>query len=831
MSTKIVPSPEEHLGFKVGTDRRLADWPAIVEYFRKVAAASDRVRVEDLGETTEGNPFILATVSSPENLMHLDKFREIQSRLNNPAGVTPEEAESLVKEGKTVVLITCSIHSTEVGGSQMSMELLHSLASGDDPGVREVLDNVVLLLVPSLNPDGNRMVVDWYNRHLNTPYEGTSPPYVYHKYAGHDNNRDWFMFTLKETRMTVEKIHNVWHPQIVYDIHQMGQKGPRLYVPPFIDPIEPNVDPVLQSGVNFMGISMADALAVEGKRGVTVGWEFDGWTPARAYQHYHGGIRILSEAASVDIASPITIKAEELKGERGFKPLESRWTHPMPWRGGRWTLRDIVDYEFTAARACLRNAARYRERWLRGSLEIGRRALSPEDGPHAFLVPPAQRDPGAVYEMLEVLRLGDVEVHEASEPFTADGVEYPAGTRVILVAQPFGRFARTMLERQVYPDLRENPGDAPKVPYDVTAHTLGFAMGVEVVQVREAFKADLRQVKATTRPVGAIHGEGKAFYMFPAELNASAKAANLLLAKGFRVFRTCDWERAHEREFKPGAFVVEEGKGLAKALKEASRLGVDFFGVDDLPEAAFEVLKPRVGVYRAWMPNADEAWLRMVLEEYGFDYVSLTPQEVRQGGLSEHVDVLIFPDLSRDAIVEGMKGMREASPERYEPMYRIGLGEEGNKEVLRFLEEGGCVVTLNHACSYPLRDLQAPAENPLEGLKEQELYIPGSILRVNVDETHPLGFGFDREASVIFLTSPAFKVKEGYAVAKYPESNPLLSGWILGEKLLHGLAAAAELPAGRGMIVLLGFPPHFRNQYRSTFKMLFNAIYYGASGA
>jgi hypothetical protein len=617
----------------------------------------------------------------------------------------------------------------------------------------------------------------------------------------------------------------------VYDIHQMGQKGPRLYVPPFIDPIDPNVDPALQSGVNFMGISMADALALEGKRGVTVGWEFDGWTPARAYQHYHGGIRILSEAASVDIASPVTIKAEELQGERGFKPLENRWTHTMPWKGGRWTLRDIIDYELTAATACLRNAAKYRERWLRSSLEIGRRALNPDGGPYAFLLPPAQRDPGAATELLEVLRLGDVEVHEASETFNADGIEYPAGTKVVLVAQPFGRFAKTMLERQVYPDLRENPGDAPKVPYDVTAHTLGLAMGVEIVQVKDAFQANLRQIETLERPVGAVHGEAEPFYIFSPELNASVKAANLLLAKGFRVSRTSDWEQVQDREFKPGAFVVEGGEGLAKAMKEASRLGVDFYGVEDLPEVAFEVLKPRVGVYKAWLPNADEGWLRMVLEEYGFDYLSLTPQDVRQGKLSERVDVLIFPDLTRDTIVDGMKGLKQATPERYEPMYRIGLGEEGNKEVLRFLEDGGCVITLNHACSYPIKDLQAPAENPLEGLKEQELYIPGSILSVNVDETHPLGFGFDREASVMFLHSPAFKVKEGYAAAKYPESNPLLSGWILGEKLLHGLAAAAEVPAGRGMIILLGFPPHFRNQYRSTFKMLFNAIYYGASGA
>ncbi|MCX6642423.1 MAG: M14 family metallopeptidase, partial [Candidatus Bathyarchaeota archaeon] len=280
MPNSRAPSPKDHLGFNVGDDRKLADWPEIVEYFQKIANTSDRVTIEDLGKTTEGNSFIVATVTSPQNHNNLEKLRKTQLRLLDPEGLKPEEAEKLIAEGRTIAIISCSIHSTEVGGSQMSMELLHRLSTGTDAEVEEILDNVILLIVPSLNPDGNRMVYDWYQKHLGTPYEGTSPPWLYHKYAGHDNNRDWFMFTLPETRMTVEKIHNRWHPQIVYDIHQMGKKGPRFYVPPYIDPIDPNVDPVIASGCSYMGLAMADALAVANKKGVTVAWEFDAWTPA-----------------------------------------------------------------------------------------------------------------------------------------------------------------------------------------------------------------------------------------------------------------------------------------------------------------------------------------------------------------------------------------------------------------------------------------------------------------------------------------------------------------------------------------------------------------------
>ena len=448
MASKII-SPEEHLGYRVGADRKLADWPEIFEYFKKLGGASPKVVVEDLGETTEGNPFILATITSEENHAKIDELRETQLRLSDPTDLSEEDASRLIETGKTVVLITCSIHSTEVGGSQMSMELAHRLASDDGEEVREILENTVFLLVPSLNPDGNRLVVEWYERYLDTKYEGSNPPYVYHKYAGHDNNRDWYMFTLKETQLAISKVHNVWHPQIVYDIHQMGRYGPRFYVPPFTDPYEPNIDPVLTSGVNFMGSSMADALAREGKEGVSTHWVFDAWTPARAYQHYHGGIRILSEAASVKIATPIEIEQDEMSEARGFKPHDARWNHPMPWKGGKWTLRDIVEYEYTAAFACLQTAAKFRRRWLTGTYEIGKRALHPQNGPYAFIIPTGQRDPGAVSQLIWVLRMGDITIDKAVSSFTADGVEYSAGSYVVRFAQPYGGFAKTLLENQV----------------------------------------------------------------------------------------------------------------------------------------------------------------------------------------------------------------------------------------------------------------------------------------------------------------------------------------------------------------------------------------------
>ncbi|HKS40847.1 MAG TPA: M14 metallopeptidase family protein, partial [Blastocatellia bacterium] len=362
-----VPAPIDELGFTPGDDRKLASWQQIATYFTRLDRASNRVVVEDLGKTTLGRPFLVATISSPANLARLDHFKEIQRKLADPRLInsSDSEAEKLIAEGRTIVLITCGIHSTEVGGNLVSMNIAYHLASDDSPETREILDRCIVLLVPSLNPDGVDIVKNWYDKTLGTPAEGTSPPELYHHYTGHDNNRDWYAFTQVETQMTVDKIHNVWRPQIVHDIHQQGETGSRFFIPPYTEPWEPNVPPLIQAGVNFMGSSMAWELAAEGKAGVVINGVYDAWTPARAYQHYHGGIRILSETASARIASPTNVPFERLTPQIGVNPKVRSWNFPLVWQGGDWKLANIVDYMKSGALALLRNAARYRERWLR----------------------------------------------------------------------------------------------------------------------------------------------------------------------------------------------------------------------------------------------------------------------------------------------------------------------------------------------------------------------------------------------------------------------------------------------------------------------------------
>lgn len=477
------PSPDSVLGFVVGSDRRLADWEEIAGYMDLLARSSPRVRVDTLGETTLGRPFIALTISSAENLRRLDRYLEIQRKLADPRRLSSEaEAEELIGEGRAVVLITGGIHSTEVGGYQVPMRIAYRLAAGQDEATRLILDRVILLLVPSLNPDGSQAVVDWYESTLGAAWEGASPPFLYHHYVGHDNNRDWYAFTQKETRLAVTRLHNVWHPQIVHDIHQMGATGPRFFVPPWTDPIEPNVDPLLVAGINALGTAMAWEMYSQSKQGIVVNAIYDAWTPARSYQHYHGGVRILTETASARLATPIEVPFDSLDRRRGVDSRVASWRFPDPWPGGVWRLADIVDYMESGAWALLRQAALYRERWLRSFYLVGLRTIGGREGwPRAFIIPAEGQNPDGLADLLRILVTGDVEVRRAREAFVVRGRRFAAGSYVVPMAQPYSGFAKTLLEVQRYPALEEYPGGPLRPPYDVTAHTLPLLMGVEVV--------------------------------------------------------------------------------------------------------------------------------------------------------------------------------------------------------------------------------------------------------------------------------------------------------------------------------------------------------------
>jgi len=487
-----VPTPMSHFGFEPGESRKMANWDELTAYYEKLAASSARITVDTLGPTTDGRPFVMLTITSPENHARLDELHDIQMKLADPRRIADEaELERLIGEGKTVVLITHGIHATEVGGGQTAARLAYRMAASPDAGIQDILDNVIFLQVPSLNPDGLQWVAEWYNQWVGTEFEAAPLPWLYHFYVGHDNNRDWFTFAQVETQHTVIQAHNAWHPQIVHDIHQMGGSGARIFFPPYINPIDKNVDPAIVTAVNQLGSYMAAELTAQGKKGVVINAIYDGFHPGRQYQHYHAGARILSETASARLASPATVDPESIGGGREYDAARSSNNYPWPWEGGEWGLPDIVNYMESGALALLTNAARNREYWLRNFYAINKRAVDGwEDWPEAWVIP-ADQEPKGLNYALRILAMGDVEVRRALDPFRANGKTFQPGTYVIPMDQPYGSFVQTLLQPQDYPDLREYPGGPPKRPYDVTAHTLPLLMGFEAQPLDYAAESQL----------------------------------------------------------------------------------------------------------------------------------------------------------------------------------------------------------------------------------------------------------------------------------------------------------------------------------------------------
>lgn len=777
------PVPDQFFGHRMGGDKTTLEWARVVEYFKQLDAASPRVQVVEFGKSTEGRPLIAAYVSSPATLGRLEQYRQIQKRLADPRKLSSAEASKLIAEGKTIVLITCSIHATEVASSHAAVEFAHRLATSNAPAVRNILDNTIVILAPSINPDGLDLVGSWYRKTLGTPYEGTSPPELYQKYVGHDNNRDWYIFSQAETRAIVSQLHNRWHPQIVYDLHQMGPTAARIWVPPFMDPIEPNVDPLIIQQANMLGATMAADLTASGRQGVAVNAMYDFWTPARHYQSYHGGIRILTESASVRIATPVTVKPDQLStSSQGYNARERTWNHIEPWQGGPWRLRDIVDDQLVAIESLLTVAANRRAAFLRNFHTMLARAAA-RTSPSAFILPAAQTDPGAAKQLLETLAFGAVEIERATAEFTAQGKTYPAGSYVVRMTQPFSPFAKTLLEKQDYPDLRLYPGGPPKRPYDVTAHTLPLLMGVEVDQINS-------ELAARTEPARTFDftSPAAAPAILPASDSTSWREVNAAWKAGRPVYRNPT----------TGAFSIGRAQPGFQPLR-----------------------KPRVALYQSHIPSMDEGWTRWILEQFGWDYSRLPNARIRQGRLRDGFDVIVFPDQTSQSIHNGYRqGSMPAE-------YLGGLGPEGAAALKEFAESGGKLVFLNDSSEYAIEHLALPARNILSGVTSRDFYCPGSLLNVETGASSPLTLGLPREFTVWMESSPAFEPAPGLrTIARYKPSGILASGWLLGEKYIAGKSALADVAIGSGHAFLFGFRPQYRAQSYLTLKLLFNALVY-----
>lgn len=500
--------PTAHLGFRPGADRRVADWAQVTTYLDVLARQSDRVRLDTIGRSTLDRPMVLLTITDAANHTRLEAIRSAQAEMADPRLIAnPQRRQELLRDSPLVVLITSAIHPTEVGGTLVPLNIAYRLASTTDPFLLRVLRESVVLIVPSVNPDGVDLVADWYRESLGTPWEGSPPPALYHHYTGHDNNRDWYSFTQVETRNVVERVYNTWHPQIVHDMHQQGMNGSRFFVPPWTDPIEPNVDPLLTAAANALGTAVAWDLLRQGKKGVEVNAVYDAWSPSRAYAHYHGAVRVLSETASARLATPVEITAADIESA-GDNLSAATWNHPVPWPGGRWSLADIVDYMESGALSLLNRAVASRQAWLENFVRVGERAVAGwPDWPRAWIIPAGQGNEGAVAELVRILRTGGVELSVATSDLTLGDSTWPAGSLVVGMRQPYAAFVQMLLARQAYPGSMQYPAGPPRVPYDVTAHNLPLFLGLSVEPVRGLPRGELERLEGDVEGT-ARHAEG-----------------------------------------------------------------------------------------------------------------------------------------------------------------------------------------------------------------------------------------------------------------------------------------------------------------------------------
>jgi hypothetical protein len=821
-----VTSPQQAFGFAPGADRKLADWKQLTAYYQTLARQSPRVRYSYLGKTTEGRPFIALTISSEQNIAHLAEYQEINRRLADPRITTPDQAKDLIGRGKTILLVTFNIHSTEIASSQTAAQFAYELATENTPEVRSILNNVILLLIPSLNPDGEQIVVDWYKKYLGTPYEGANPPFLWAHYVGHDDNRDWVGFTQPETRHAV-KLINEWHPQVLYDLHQMGANGPRIYLPPWVNPIDPNVDPLLVSSMNALGSRTAEDEASAGQTGVLINGVYDFWSPLRDYISYHNGLRILTESASANIATPVHVSFDQLGRGIGYDAKVATWNFPDPWKGGIWTLGDIVHEQLVALYSIAHSADIDRERFLTDFYAVGSHAVHPTSGPFAYLIPPGQRDPAVTARLINLLRTGNVEVQQAQASFDADGTSYPAGTYIVRLDQPYRAFAKTVLEIQHYPQIREYPGGPLQRPYDVTAQTLPLLFGVRALAIDHPFQAATKPVATAEAPQGRVaSGSAHNGYLIDDSTNSGLYALFDLLKAGVRA------DRLMGSSYSAGTIYIPRQFGLQPKLAAAARR----FPVTIRPAErvvsgkALAVKLPRIGLYQSWVPSMDEGWTRFLFDRNGIPYRRLVEAEARKGNLRAHYDVIVLPDNPPSAILTGKfrfpgAGKNRVASPPLPPQYLGGLAEAGVAALQAFVKDGGTIVTLNKASDVYAKKDGADVTDALLGVKNTKFYVPGSILRVSVDTSDPIGFGSTPTVPVFFENSPTFRVSgNAFSVARYASADPLLSGWLLGGQYLNGTSAIAVEPVGKGRIVLFGFRPQDRALSEVTYKLFFNAL-------
>lgn len=798
-----VQTPSEHLGRELGADFTLTDWAEVSSYYRHLSEASPRVQTTKVGESTEGRDFLLSIVSSESNLARLDELKRYAATIADPRGKSEAELATAVEKGKPFLFVSLAMHATECAGTQFGMGFTHTLATSEAEPWKSARENCVVFVIPCMNPDGLDHVTDWYRETVGTPLESTGLLKLYQYYAGHDNNRDWFMLTQNETRITSELLYKTWHPQVYWDVHQQGSSRERFFVPPFRDPLNPNLDPSIIAGIDVLGSRTLLDLTRGGLTGVSTGVSYDMWWNGgnRNVPVRHNIIGLLTEAASANLASPMFFSIDDLSAPRGLGSYAPSNRFPAPWPGGWWRIRDIIDYEQAFGSSLLGSLSREPSFWLQNALEASKRALevNGQTAPRAWILPSDNRDPDAVERLADVLLRTGVELHVAETPITADGRTWPARSIVILREQPYGNHVKDLFEVQRFPD-----GDSP---YDVAGWTLPFLLGVDRVEAMTVPEGRLLQVTDVASALSGFEGDARLGAIDGALDSVHASSAwTRLYAAG----ADSDLALSNDEDSAGLVFRREGNSGKPWARVESGR---------------------RIGLYAPWSGSMDEGWMRYVFDTQEVPYVTVRNEMLRAGRLSDFLDVLVIPSISSGQIDRGRR------PGTVQPEYARGVDAEGAVAIEEFVRGGGTLVTLGSSSDYAIELFQLPLVDVTRGEEAGEFSCPGSVLRT-VPRDHALTAGLPQSLPVFFSRSSAWrtmtdeeKKETGRGsdpdqldlLLDYAPTRLLMSGWVREPKVIEGQAAWVLARHGKGRVHLFGFRPQYRGWAQGTFQLVHRA--------
>lgn len=835
-----IPKPEDVFGFRVGDDYKLADYDQMLDYYEKLDASTDRVEMLEIGKSVAGRPIKLLLISSAENLKNQEKYRKISEAMGR-AKIDATTARQYAKEGKTIVWFDGGMHASEKAHAQMTSELAWRIAAEESDEMQKIRENVIVVMVPVINPDGVDIVVDWYRKNLGTPYETTNPPILYQKFVGHDNNRDWFMLNMPETKAATHVLYKVWYPQIVHNHHQTSPAWARIFLPPFRTPVNPNIHPGVTTGVNLIGTAMANRFAMLDMPGVISGTSYSMWWNGgmRTAPYFHNMIGILTETAHAT-PTPRYYDPAKKPGSVGGKRADGTdiW-YPFPWQGGESHFRDAVDYMIESSMALLDMAAAKKESFLYNFYKMGRDAIENEKEAFAYIISAEQWDKGESIELTNILIRGGLEAHVAETSFEANGQIFPAGSIIFYGAQSFRPYLVDLMEKQAYPDQFQYPGGPRMPPYDLAGWTLPMQMGVDVVRSNESFEVATMVVEGLFEGApGEVSGESKAGYWLSDKQNIAVKAINELQLGGAEIYRLKENTTDGGSEWEAGSFFVSGKKSGALVAAQAASTGLDFVAATSKPEGKLDKLgKIKLGIYKSWVANMDEGWTRWVMLQHSFDLDTLHNDDIRNKDLSVY-QAIIIPSQNSTRILHGHPA--GTMPEAFVG----GLELEGTLAIKKYVEQGGTLIAFNEASDFAIEHLGLPVRNVTENLSSREFFIPGSLIRAKLEGQHPLSQGMRENFAVSFSDSRAFEIykprKTGEGgvedtpdapapaaevIVKYADKDLLMSGWAAGEdRYLKNKAAMVSCDLGTGKVILFAFRPQFRGQPRGTYKLIFNSI-------